>query len=83
MVKKEQGQDDYFSQQSTLLTLPTYISALVIPTKLFISLKCLHQWYCGCSQLINCIHVLNSHKFFYMSALLSTKMLAVPSRMLE
>ena len=27
MVKKEQGQDDYFSQQSILLTLPTYISA--------------------------------------------------------
>ena len=25
MVEKEQGQDDYFSQQSVLLTLPTYI----------------------------------------------------------
>ena len=27
MVKKEQGQDDFFSQQSILFTLPTYISA--------------------------------------------------------
>ena len=26
MVKKEQGQDDYFNQQS-ILTLPAYISA--------------------------------------------------------
>ena len=30
MVKKEQGQDDYFRQQSRiLLTLPTYISPLL------------------------------------------------------
>ena len=29
MVKKEQGQDDYFREQSRiLLTLPTYISPL-------------------------------------------------------
>ena len=27
MVKKEEGQDDYFNQQSILFTLPTYISA--------------------------------------------------------
>ena len=27
LVKKEQGQDDCFSQQSILLTLQTYISA--------------------------------------------------------
>ena len=27
MVKKDQGQDDYFNQQSILLTLPAYISA--------------------------------------------------------
>ena len=27
MVKQEQGQDEYFSQRSILLTLPTYISA--------------------------------------------------------
>ena len=26
MVKKEQGQGDYFIQQSVLLTLPAYIS---------------------------------------------------------
>ena len=25
MVKKDQGQDDYFNQQSILLTLPAYI----------------------------------------------------------
>ena len=30
MVKKEQGQDDYFNQQSILLTLPAYISPLII-----------------------------------------------------
>ena len=30
MVKKEQGQDDYFSQQSILLTLPANISLLTI-----------------------------------------------------
>ena len=31
VVKKEQGQDDYFRQQSRiLLTLPTYISPLII-----------------------------------------------------
>ena len=28
MVKKEQGQDDYFNQQSILLTLPAYVSPL-------------------------------------------------------
>ena len=28
MVKKEQGQDDYFDQQSILLTLPAYIQCL-------------------------------------------------------
>ena len=27
MVKKEQGQDDHFNQQSILFTLPAYISA--------------------------------------------------------
>ena len=27
MVKKEQEQDDYFNQQSIVLTLPAYISA--------------------------------------------------------
>ena len=27
MVKKEQGQDDYFNQQSILFTLPACISA--------------------------------------------------------
>ena len=27
MVKKEQGQDDYFNQQSILFTLPAYITA--------------------------------------------------------
>ena len=27
MVKKEQGQNDYFNQNSILLTLPTYVSA--------------------------------------------------------
>ena len=27
MIKKEQGQDDYFNQQCILLTLPAYISA--------------------------------------------------------
>ena len=27
MVKKEQGQDDYFNQQSILSHLPAYISA--------------------------------------------------------
>ena len=27
MVKKEQGQDNYFNQQSIVLTLPAYISA--------------------------------------------------------
>ena len=30
MVKKEQGQDDYFNQQSILLTLPAYISPLIM-----------------------------------------------------
>ena len=25
MVEKEQGQDDYFNQQSILLTLPAYV----------------------------------------------------------
>ena len=30
MVKKEQGQNDYFSQQSILLTLPANISLLAI-----------------------------------------------------
>ena len=30
MVKKEQGQDDYFNQQSILLTLPAYISPLIL-----------------------------------------------------
>ena len=30
MVKKEQGQDYYFSQQSILLTLPAYISAIYL-----------------------------------------------------
>ena len=28
MVKKEQRQDDYFNQQSILLTLPAYISSM-------------------------------------------------------
>ena len=28
--KKEQGQDDYSNQQSILLTLPAYISPLII-----------------------------------------------------
>ena len=27
MVKKEQGQDDYFNQQSILFTLQAYVSA--------------------------------------------------------
>ena len=30
MIKKEQGQGDYFNQQSILLTLPTYISPLIM-----------------------------------------------------
>ena len=30
MVKKEQRQDDYFNQQSILLTLPAYISPLIM-----------------------------------------------------
>ena len=30
MVKKEQGQDDYFNQQSIVLSLPAYTSPLVI-----------------------------------------------------
>ena len=30
MVKKDQGQDDYFNQQSILLTLPAYISPLIM-----------------------------------------------------
>ena len=29
MVKKEQRQDDYSNQQSILLTLPIYISAII------------------------------------------------------
>ena len=32
MVKKEQGQDDYFNQQIILLTLPAYISPLMSST---------------------------------------------------
>ena len=46
MVKKEQGQDDYFNQQSILLTLPAYS---VIPTLLFISLKC---FFITCNNLV-------------------------------
>ena len=30
MVKKEQGQDDYFNQQSILLKLPAYISPMIL-----------------------------------------------------
>ena len=30
MVEKEQGQDDYLNQQSVLVTLPTYISPLIM-----------------------------------------------------
>ena len=32
LVKKEQGQDDYFSQQGILLTLPTYVSPQISST---------------------------------------------------
>ena len=39
MVKKGQRQD-YFSQQSILLTLPAYIKCACCRTLLFISLKC-------------------------------------------
>ena len=38
MAKKEQGQDDYFRQQSRiLLTLPTYISPLIISSTYYAS----------------------------------------------
>ena len=30
IVKKDQGQDDYFNQQSTILSLPTNTSPLII-----------------------------------------------------
>ena len=37
MVKKEQGQDDYFNQQSihALLTLPAYVSPLILSQLFF------------------------------------------------
>ena len=75
MVKKDQGQNDYFNQQSILLTLPAYISATDYQRTYvgwyfnhchsYIAVHFLETFFITCSYTSTCMCVLISNVYTF------------------